>query len=190
MKILITGSSKGLGKSLFNKLENIESTNKEIYNLNSDKGINKIINKIKNNNYDVFINNAHAHFAQTKLLSSVFNLWKDQNKTIVNIISRAAYPNISKGFMYASSKASLSFLSNSLKFNTNKKCKIIDINPGLLNSKLPSLSNDEMADIIIWCLNQPKHIEIGEISAWHSAPYVDVQKQKQILLNESRKNLG
>ena len=48
MKILITGSSKGLGKSLFNKLENIESTNKEIYNLNSDKGINKIINKIKN----------------------------------------------------------------------------------------------------------------------------------------------
>lgn len=82
MKILITGSSKGLGKSLFNKLENIESTNKEIYNLNSDKGINKIINKIKNNNYDVFINNAHAHFAQTKLLSSVFNLWKDQNKTI------------------------------------------------------------------------------------------------------------
>ena len=38
-------------------------------------------------------------------------LWKDQNKTIVNIISRAAYPNISKGFMYTSSKAYLSFLS-------------------------------------------------------------------------------
>ena len=24
-----------------------------------------------------------------------------------------------------------------------------------------------MADIVMWCINQPKHIEIGEISVWN-----------------------
>ena len=53
-----------------------------------------------------------------------------------------------------------------------------------MNSKLDSLTHKEAAEIIIWCINQPKHIEIGEISFWHKSPYVEVQKQKKRLLRK------
>ena len=98
--------------------------------------------------FDLFINNAHPMFDQTRMLMEVFDRWKYKDKTIVNIISRAKYDNISKGFMYSASKASLSHLSHNLRFNTDKKCKIIDVNPGLLESDLSSLTYKEMADIL------------------------------------------
>ena len=118
------------------------------------------------------------------MLIEVFDKCKYEDKTIVNKISRAKYDNVSKGFMYAASKASLSHLSHNLRFNTDKKCKIIDINPGLLESDLSSLSYEEMADIVMWSINQPQHIELGEVSAWHRDSYVEVQKEKAKRLNK------
>jgi NAD(P)-dependent dehydrogenase (short-subunit alcohol dehydrogenase family) len=121
----------------------------------------------------------------------VYNIWKDKpDKYIININSRAKYPNISKGYMYSASKAALSQLSNSLRFKEDKKCRITDINPGLLESDLPSMTYDELAKWIVYLINAAVDIEIGEISLWHRTSYVDVQNQKQIKLNESRKNMG
>jgi NADP-dependent 3-hydroxy acid dehydrogenase YdfG len=200
MKVAITGTSRGLGKVLHDTLcaKWIPvQFNRPEYDISTSEGINKIINKLKSDNsYSVFVNNAHSHFDQTKLLLAVFYLWKnDPKKLIININSRSKYPNLSKGFMYSASKASLSHLSDSLKFTTDKKCRIMDVNLGLFDSDLPSLTSREIVDIIIWAINKPPHIEIGEISAWHSECYVEVQKQKekqlnQIKLNESRKNMG
>jgi NADP-dependent 3-hydroxy acid dehydrogenase YdfG len=31
---------------------------------------------------------------------------------------------------------------------------------------IPMLSATEVTDMILWTLNQPQHIEIGEISMW------------------------
>ena len=126
----------------------------------------------------MFINNAHQPFEQTKLLMDVFEKWKDTDKTIVNIVSRSKYPNISKGYLYSSSKASLNHLSNTLRMISDKKCRIIDINAGLLNSELPSLTYKELVDVIVWCIEQPKHIEIGEISVWHNTPYKEISMLK------------
>ena len=126
----------------------------------------------------MFINNRHNSFKQTELLLDVFNKWKDTEKTIVNIVSRSKYPNISKGYLYSASKASLSHLSNNLRFVSDKKCRIIDINPGLLESELPSLSYDEIVDTIEYCINLPTHIEVGEISIWHKTPYNEISKLK------------
>ena len=36
----------------------------------------------------------------------------------------------------------------------------------------------EIADIVVWCINQPKHIEIGEISVWEKTPYKIVSELK------------
>ena len=69
----------------------------------------------------------------------------------------------------------------------------MDVNLGLLESDLPSLTYDEAAKMITGLINtmlHDKHFEIGSIDFYHSAPYVEVQKQKQIKLNESRKNMG
>ena len=158
MKVAITGKDRGLGKEWSTRFD-------EVVGVFSD-------------DCDVFINNAHENFKQTKVLMDVFTKWKDTDKTIVNIVSRSKYPNISPGFLYSASKSSLNHLSNSLRLISDKKCRIIDINPGLLNSKLPSLSYSELADIVVWCINQPKHIEVGEISVWQNTPYKKISELK------------
>ena len=183
MKVAITGHTNGLGKELYGRFDDIKGfSSSNDYDISDNYERAKIIFEL--DKFDVFINNAHSFFHQTRLLMEVFDKWKYENKTIVNIISRAKYDNISKGFLYSASKASLSHLSHNLRFNTDKKCKIIDINPGLLDSALSSLTNKEMADIVMWCIDQPEHIEIGEISAWHRDAYIEVQKEKAKLYSK------
>lgn len=176
MKIAITGHTKGLGKELSSRYDSVLGVSRDSLSI---KSVHEVVEKCSG--CDVFVNNAYEDFDQTKLLYGIYEEWKNTNKTIVNIVSRSKYPNISKGFLYSASKASLSHLSNSLRLLSDKKCRIIDINPGLLSSNLPSLSYKEIVDIIVWCINQPNHIEIGEISVWHNTPYkkVSALKDKQ-----------
>jgi len=182
MKVAITGHTKGLGKELYSRFDDVEGfSSSNDYDVSDNYERAKIIFELEK--FDLFINNAHPMFDQTRMLMEVFDRWKHKDKTIVNIISRAKYDNISKWFMYSASKASLSHLSHNLRFNTDKKCKIIDVNPGLLESDLSSLTYKEMADIVMWCINQPQHIEIGEVSAWHRDSYVNVQNEKAKKLN-------
>ena len=158
MKIAITNSNRGLGKELSTRFDNVVEGFSE--------------------DCDVFINNRHNSFKQTELLMEVFDKWKHTEKTIVNIGSRSKYPNISKGFLYSASKSALNHLSNNLRLNTDKTCRIVDINCGLLESDLPSLTYKEIADIVVWCINQPKHIEIGEMSVWEKTPYKKISEMK------------
>ena len=197
MKVAITGTTRGLGKEIADQLCGrwvIKGFNRPDYDICCPKCMRKLIEELKKPEYRVFVNNAHETFCQTEVLGAVYNIWaNDPSKIIVNINSRAKYPNLSKGLMYSASKASLSHLSDSLKFTTPKKCKIMDVNLGLLESDLPSLTYKETAKIIVWAIkNQAnqRHLEMGSIDLYHNESYVEVQKQKQIKLNESRKNMG
>lgn len=173
MKIAITGHKKGLGKELYGRFLKKVGISKEDWDTDNIQTILPLIDKC-----DVFINNAPSGFVQTEILKVVFDEWKDQEKTIVNIISRSKYPNISKGYMYSSAKASLSHLSNSLRFLSDKRCRIIDINLGLLNSDLPSLSYTEAANLIDYVIRLPFHIEVGELGVWNTVPYSFITKEK------------
>ena len=92
MIVSLTNSTRGLGLEISKRFKNVIEGFDE--------------------NSDVFINNRHNSFKQTELLMEVYNKWKDTDKTIVNIISRSKYPNISKGYLYSDSKAALSHLSS------------------------------------------------------------------------------
>lgn len=175
MKIAITGHSKGLGRALFDKFPNALGLSTAQCDINN---VSLLVDLVKDS--DVFINNAYSGFKQTEILNELFELWKYESKTIVNIVSRSKYPNISKGYLYSASKASLSHLSNSLRFISDKKCRIIDINPGLLQSDLPSLSYKETADIVEYAIRLPFHIEIGELSVWNTTPYLAVSNLKDL----------
>jgi NADP-dependent 3-hydroxy acid dehydrogenase YdfG len=179
MKIAITGHTNGLGEELAKQLFAHEIVGLSRSTNTTIKNTSDIVSKVVG--CDVFINNASVDFQQAHLLQEVFNKWKDTNKTIINICSRSKYPNLSKGYLYSASKAALSHIANNLRFLSDKKCRIIDINVGLLDSELPSLSFREAAEIIVWCLNQPEHIEIGEISFWHKTPYNLISKMKDEL---------
>lgn len=177
MKVVITGSS-GLAKVIGDV---IVSTNDArsihiVSHVRVEQGIDW-------NSNDAFINCAHVGFEQTTLLMKAYNQWKnDDSKTIINISSRAVQPNISKGYLYASQKASLNHLSNNLVYNSEKKCRITTMNLGLLNHKeLPSISYNEVATWIYNHLTASKHFDIPEITIQNGANYLDVQNDKQSL---------
>ena len=112
------------------------------------------------------------------LLNAIFNKWKDnENKTIVNISSLSKYPGLSGNQTgYSATKAALSHQAFLLMFKTDRKCRMININPGFVDtdmiSGIPGIENknkitaNECADAIVWAINQPQHIEIGELSIW------------------------
>jgi|TARA_B110000238_G_C16135809_1_gene443597 short-subunit dehydrogenase len=134
---------------------------------------------------DVFINCAHLGFDQTKLLLQAYEAWKkDSNKYIINISSRAAEPNISQGYMYASQKASLNHLSNNLTYNSDKCCRITTINLGLLeNVDVPSVTHQEVADIVKYLVRMAEYtdLEVPEMTLQHKTNYKDVQSDKQAI---------
>jgi len=85
MKIAITGHLKGIGKAL---ADAYQSRGHEIVGLSRTTG-HDIHNTLSCadliESCDMFINNAHADFAQTILLVEMAKRWQDTHKHIVNI---------------------------------------------------------------------------------------------------------
>ena len=108
-----------------------------------------------------------------------------KKKTIINISSRAAKPNISKGYLYAAQKAALNHLSDNLVYNNkDKRCKICTINLGLMESKhdLPSLSYSHVAGEVYRMIANTGDVEYPEITIQHQENYVQVQNDKEWLI--------
>lgn len=86
----ITGHTSGIGKRLYDKL----SPNVKGFSLSNGYDITDVNDRAKiieeSKDCDVFINNATAEFGQTLLFLELFNSWKDQHKTIINVGSRIA----------------------------------------------------------------------------------------------------
>ena len=85
MKIAITGHSAGIGQALAKIYteqghEVIGLSRRIGYNIRSVPKVASIIEPC-----EMFINNAQVGFAQTELFWEVWNRWRGQNKTIINI---------------------------------------------------------------------------------------------------------
>ena len=94
MKVAITGHTAGIGKRLYERLY----PNSIGFSLSTGYDITNVFDRqriIEESKYcDIFINNATADFGQTLLFLELFSLWKNQNKTIINVGSRIAEINI------------------------------------------------------------------------------------------------
>lgn len=133
--------------------------------------------------YDIFVNQAHKDFSQVELLFRFFEAWRsDAGKYIINVSSRAAQPNVSKGYMYSAQKAALNQLAANLAYNSDKRCRITTLNLGLLEHALPSLSFREVADTVKNLMLLPEHIEIADLTLQHAANYCEVQSRKGEML--------
>ena len=177
MKIAITGHSRGIGKELYN----IFDVDHQVEGFSRSNGFNisekhrLIARSVKD--CDVFVNNAWKGYYQLELLNAVFDMWKDdETKTIVNISSLSKYHGLSGNTSgYSASKAALSHQAFILMFKTDRKCRMINVNPGFVESKMTEgvtanmLTAPECAEQIAHAINLPQHIEIGELSLWR--PY-------------------
>lgn len=177
MKIAITGHTKGIGKAC---ADLFEKEGHEIIGLSRSNGfdisnVNMCAMKIVA--CDMFINNAYLETYQSKLFERVYDNWKLEHKTIVNIGSRASYEHNRSGTMYSADKLHLKRSAEYVAFKQgleNKKVRVININPGWVNTEtvIPKIDRSKMitpeyiAEMVKWCTDKPHDLEIFDLSLW------------------------
>lgn len=140
MKIAVTGHTKGIGRAIFNQL----SLAHEVIGLSRGNGydianINQIIDTV--HHHDVFVNNACQGTDQEQLLIALYDLWANQDKTIINIGSAVTvYPRIeiqlnSQPWEYRDQKIALTNTFRRLAWSGNK-CRLALINPGATDTDM------------------------------------------------------
>jgi len=170
MKVLITGNSNfSRGLSLLANVTTCRISDITNHDIVLDE-------------YDVFINYGRQGFGQVSALQAVADeWWFDSNKIIINISSRAAQPNISKGYMYAAQKAALNHYTNNLQYNSDIQCRLTTLNLGLMeHDTLPSVPWSQVIEIILEIIDKP--YAVPELTIQHPANYLQVQADK--LLHE------
>lgn len=183
LEVSLTGHTKGIGEALHNilsknfKVKGYSRSNG--YDISTPSGRLHIFDQSKDS--DIFINNAYFSNAQTELFTIFFENWMyNENKTIVNISSQSKYPGMSKNWSgYSAYKASLNHQAYLCGFKTDRKCRIITINPGLVKTDMTldaqktgkgMISPQEVAEAVFWSISLPQHIEVGELSLWYKSP--------------------
>lgn len=166
MIIAVTGHTRGLGCSLFEKLSSRGHTLKGFsLSLGYDIGIPEDRSKILDQlvDVDIFINNAYHPTGQQQLLKEVYAKFKDL--IIINISSKAALidptqverANVKE---YIQSKQNLNKLANDIMLDG--KNRILNVLPGVIDTDMgkqwpgPKLSADYVADTIIESVKKPE----------------------------------
>jgi hypothetical protein len=145
MKIGITGHSEFLGKKLFELL----SENNEVFGFSRSNGYNienyeKILEKVSE--MDVFINNTYHPIYQQEIFEKLFEIWKNEEKTILNL-----------------QKSSIDLINK----NLGKKVRVVNLYPNTMehNRRVPfnKLNFSEVYDIIKFQLNLPQSLELSHL---------------------------
>jgi hypothetical protein len=161
MKIAITGSNYGLGKNLSLMLSS------EYQVINLKENIEKYVDKISEivNDCDIFINCEYNQTFQTILFEQVYNSWKMEKKTIINILTSALIfsgPNKK----YIEDKKDLEKKTFQLR-DIEKEVRIINVYPTTLesseNAPYQKLKFSEVSKIIKWVIETPQDIEIFQL---------------------------
>lgn len=180
-KIAITGHTQGIGKAIVDlckdQHEIVGFSKSTGYNLMEPGALERIYAESKE--CDIFINNAFAVDAQIRLFNKFYNGWKeDPKKFIININSRNRFRVGDGSFgdnQYAAVKAHLHQQWVDVLHDTGRLCKISNISPGFVDTNLISHFSmpewlkqppEECAETIVWLINQPDNVEIGELSYW------------------------
>lgn len=179
MLVAITGHANGIGEAITAAL--LEKGHTVIgFDLTTGDNIHDADSIIEQAKIaDVFINNAYAPHAQLALLQKICTEWlHDSTKTIVNINSKAKYfptgqSQVSENMVqYTLDKRMMAEVTQGFQFYSNKKCRIISINPGFVDTNLTKnldkikLTPEAVADSVVWTLEMPQDVEIGELSIW------------------------
>lgn len=179
MLVAITGHAKGIGAAITEALIGKGHT---VIGFDLETGddiqdADSIVEQAKM--ADVFINNAYVPGAQIVMLQKIFEEWRDDpTKTIINMGSKAKYfpvghnqvtPAMSQYTLY---KRMITEEFQRMQFYSNKQCRLIGINPGFVDTEMTKdlqilkLTPEAIADAVVWALEMPQEVEIGELSIW------------------------
>lgn len=168
MKIAITGHSSGIGKAIHDGFvkqghEIVGYDLSTTHNVSTEHNVRMLAQDAVD--CDMIVINAYCGFLQTTLLYEMFALWKNQDKTIVVISSRAdssagQYPN-----EYVIHKASLDLAVNQLRNIPVSGPKIINLRPGWVDTPMvkhvlsvAKMDTNDVFDVLDWCLHHKNSI--------------------------------
>jgi hypothetical protein len=172
----ITGHSDSLGKGLFDFLrknhEVIGFSRSNGYDLKNYKNILTDVVDL-----DVFINNTYHPSLQQKIFEELFDLWKDKNKTIFNVLTSAIFNN---GSFDDYRESKLNLQKSALKLinsNLDKKVRVINLYPSTLEHNkrvgFNKVNFSEVHDIIEFQLNLPQSLELTHVCISKTTTFKD-----------------
>jgi putative NADH-flavin reductase len=141
MKVAITGHTQGIGKAIFDELNN---RSYQVQGYSRSNGWNISLQEIRSqilaetSDFDVFINNAYSPIAQFELLKLLVDRWQGTRKLIVNVGSKSIYADVVPNFMqdYVKDKqAQLEFI-NSRRLQAQPQ--ILNLTLGLVDTQMSS----------------------------------------------------
>jgi NADP-dependent 3-hydroxy acid dehydrogenase YdfG len=168
MKIVITGHTSGLGKTLYNIL----SKDHEVVGLSRQNGydLSKNLDAFLVDDFDVYINNAYYDYSQTTLLYKLFEKNKYRDCAVINVGSVSADGNRDMVNEYAVHKASLEKACLQLQL-IDTSCKVVHLKLGRMNTPMtdhrreyPRMETNYIANTVEWLMNQPKDILIKNLT--------------------------
>lgn len=178
MKIAITGHTDGIGKAI---ADACEAEGHEIVGFSRSTGYHLFQDMegviADAEDCDVFVNNRYEYCKpqQIELLYQMFELWRGQDKRIINISSRAgSYTAQGKIDRYAIHKHALDKACEQLNILPDMRPRVTNIKPGYVDTNSvthvlnqPKLKPEDVAKAVMWVLNQPRMIHIAAISMSH-----------------------
>lgn len=179
MLVAITGHANGIGAAITEALSEKGHTviGFDLETGDDIRDADSIVEQAKM--ADVFINNAYVPGAQIVMLQKIFEEWRDDpTKTIINMGSKAKYfpvghnqvtPAMAQYTLY---KRMITEEFQRMQFYSKKQCRLIGINPGFVDTEMTKdlqilkLTPEAIADAVVWALEMPQEVEIGELSIW------------------------
>ena len=184
-KIAITGHTRGIGLAL---TERLDQDNYEVRGYSKSNGFNilrpnGVIKDIIDWDADVFVDNAYAPEAQSRLLYKIYEQWVDKPKLIINMgaTSSDSINNFAQlGYNpdwtpYVSDKARLDWaslqLSNQFKPGM---CRVTMIKPGFVDTDSTAwlkglvedymMTADSVAEMIEWVIELGDEVQMRTLS--------------------------
>jgi NADP-dependent 3-hydroxy acid dehydrogenase YdfG len=126
---------------------------------------------------DLFVNNraSAGEEAQLQLLFRMAERWVGQDKTIVNLGSRAGERCVEGRLdAHAVYQRALDAACQQLFNRPDQRPRVVNIRPGPVAGEpgslpAPALDPDDVARVVLWVVEQPAHVHVSSVTVAHHA---------------------
>jgi NADP-dependent 3-hydroxy acid dehydrogenase YdfG len=177
VKVAITGHTSGIGLAI---ADAFRARGAEIVGLSRSTGYDMAARRDEMvaaaAACDIFVNNRHQYNddSQLQLLFRLAEAWQGQDKTIINLGSRAGECYIiGRPDPYSVYKHALDAACQQLFDRADQRPRVVNIRPGFVDTdsvkgaQVPKLSPQDIARVVMWVVDQPAHVYISSVTLAH-----------------------
>jgi len=189
VKVAITGHTSGIGLAIADAFrarahEIVGLSRSTGYDLSGDRQ--KVVEAAAK--CDVFVNNRHQYNddTQLQLLFAVAEAWNGQDKTIINLGSRAGECYIlGRPDPYSVYKHALDAACQQFFDRQDQRPRVVNIRPGWVDTdsvkgtEVPKLSPRDVANVVLWAIDQPPHVYVASVTLAHHVTHTPAKRRSR-----------